>query len=39
VVVPLRGHHERVLEVVAAERLRDVLKLQDGDAVAVDVAL
>jgi riboflavin kinase len=38
-VVPLRGHHERVLEVVAPVNLREKLGLRDGDVVAVDVEL
>jgi riboflavin kinase len=37
VVLPLRGHHAGVLEVVAPVRLRDALGLRDGDEVAIDV--
>jgi riboflavin kinase len=36
-VLPLRGHHKSVLEVVAAEHLRERFRLQDGDEVTVDI--
>lgn len=39
VVLPLRGHHRGVLEVVAPMQLREKLGLHDGDEVEVDVAL
>jgi riboflavin kinase len=39
VVLPLRGHHADVLEVVAPIQLRERLGLKDGDEVAVEVTL
>ena len=38
-ILPLRGHHEGVLEVIAPVNLRDKLGLQDGSEVAIEVAL
>jgi riboflavin kinase len=37
VIFPHRTRHERVLEVIAPERLRDVLDLADGDELTVRV--
>lgn len=37
VIFPHRTRHERVLEVIAPERLRDELGLSDGDELTVDV--
>ncbi|HEV8359555.1 MAG TPA: DUF120 domain-containing protein [Candidatus Thermoplasmatota archaeon] len=39
VVMPARGHHRDVLEVIAPARLRDKLGLRDGDEVLVQVTL
>jgi riboflavin kinase len=39
VVLPLRGHHRAVLEVIAPMRLREKLGIRDGDEVVVEVAL
>jgi riboflavin kinase len=36
-VLPLRSSHREVVELVAEERLRDALKLKDGDRVEVEV--
>jgi riboflavin kinase, archaea type len=37
VIVPDRTHHQDVVEVIAAEKLRDVLHLSDGDRVPVEI--
>ncbi|HDI12533.1 MAG: riboflavin kinase [Hadesarchaea archaeon] len=37
VVLPLRGHHTDILEIIAAHNLRNTLKLKDGDLVQVEV--
>ena len=37
VIVPDRTHHQNVMEFIAAEELRAVLHLKDGDQVAVEI--
>ena len=39
VVIPLRTHHQDILEVISKKHLRRALKLKDGDAVNVKVYL
>ncbi len=36
-ILPDRTHHQDVLELIAAEKLRDRLHLKDGDGVAVEI--
>ncbi len=37
VVLPVRGHHTDILEIIAAHNLRNALKLKDGHPVQVEV--
>jgi len=39
VILPERTHHARTLEIVAAQYLRDELKVKDGDGLDIDVRL
>ncbi len=39
VIIPLRSHYIDVMEVISPKKLREVLKLKDGDIVAVKVVV
>lgn len=38
-ILPLRGHYADVVELIAPKKLRESLKLEDGDAVQVEVVV
>jgi riboflavin kinase len=37
VIIPVRSHHRRIVEVISARKLRDVFKLRDGDVVTIEI--
>lgn len=39
VIIPIRGHHRDVVEVISSKNLRKTLKLKDGDKVEIEVRI